>query len=102
MRRAAKVDANQAEIVRALRAIGATVTSLATVGNGCPDVVVGYRGVNLLFEIKDGSKAKSARALTEKEKAWHAAWAGQASVVESVDDALRLVCATAAPPPQGA
>ena len=96
------MDANQAEIVRALRALGATVTSLATVGNGCPDIVVGYRGVNLLFEIKDGSKARSARALTEKEKAWHAAWAGQASVVESVDDALRLVCATASPRPQDA
>lgn len=88
MRRAAKVDANQAEIVAALRAIGATVTSLATVGNGCPDIVVGYRGINLLYEIKDGRKPKSARALTEKEKAWHAAWAGQACIVESVDEAI--------------
>ena len=55
MRRAAKVDANQAEIVQALRQIGAVVQSLAAVGNGCPDLLVGYRNRLFLLELKDGS-----------------------------------------------
>lgn len=40
MRRAGRIDANQAEIVKALRAIGCSVQSLAGVGNGCADLVV--------------------------------------------------------------
>ena len=53
MRRAAKVDDNQAEIVATLRYVGCSVTSLASIGRGCPDIVVGYNGVNYLLEIKD-------------------------------------------------
>jgi hypothetical protein len=41
MRRAAKIDANQPQIVEALRKAGATVHSLAAVGNGIPDLLVG-------------------------------------------------------------
>ena len=50
----ARVDANQPVIVAALRAIGATVQHLHAVGQGCPDILVGYDGVNFLMEIKDG------------------------------------------------
>jgi hypothetical protein len=52
MRRAAKVDANQTEIVQALRQIGAVVQSLAAVGNGCPDLLVGYRNRLFLLEFE--------------------------------------------------
>ena len=48
MRRAAKIDENQPEIVDALRAMGCSVTILSAVGNGCPDILVGFRGINLL------------------------------------------------------
>ena len=65
MRRAAKIDANQTEIVKALRQVGASVQSLASTGKGCPDLLVGFRGVNWLLEIKDGQKVKSARKLTD-------------------------------------
>lgn len=91
MRRAARVDDNHPQIVDALRGIGATVQSLATVGKGCPDLLVGYRGINLLLEIKDGSKPPSARRLTPDEEAWHATWRGPVAVVESVDEALRAI-----------
>ncbi len=90
-RRAAKVDANQGAIVRALRSIGATVQSLATVGKGCPDIVVGWGGQNYLLEIKDGAKVPSKRALTPLEQDWHDMWRGSVQVVESVDDALRAI-----------
>ena len=47
-----RVDMNQPEIVADLRGIGATVQHLHMVGKGCPDILVGFRGNNWLFEIK--------------------------------------------------
>lgn len=91
MRRAAKVDDNQSEIVAALRAAGCSVTSLASIGKGCPDIVVGRAGVNYLLEIKDGKKPPSKRKLTPDEHMWHESWRGQVAVVHSVEDALRIV-----------
>jgi Holliday junction resolvase len=63
--RAAKIDANQEAVVTALRSAGATVQSLAGVGKGVPDLLVGFKGQTLLMEVKDGFKAPSARLLTE-------------------------------------
>ena len=91
MRRAAKVDANQTEIVQALRQIGAVVQSLAAVGNGCPDLLVGYRNRLFLLEIKDGKKPPSAQKLTPDQVEWHRVWAGHVVVVNSVDGALRAI-----------
>lgn len=91
MRRAARIDANQAAIVDALRAIGCTVMSLATVGRGCPDLVVGHAGKNYLLEVKDGTKPASKRKLTAAEQEWADAWMGQVHVVESVEDAIGVI-----------
>lgn len=91
MRRAARTDANQPDIVAALRKIGATVQPLHAVGQGCPDLLAGYRGQNFLIEVKDGAKPPSARKLTDDQVEWHASWKGQVVVVESVSGALRVV-----------
>lgn len=91
MRRAAKVDANQSEIVAALRKCGCTVQSLASVGRGVPDLLVGRAGRNFLLEVKDGSKPRSQRDLTPDELRWLYAWRGAATVVESVEEALKAV-----------
>lgn len=91
MRRAARVDANQGEIVKVLRRIGATVQHLSKVGEGCPDLLVGYHKRNFLLEIKDGAKPPSDRKLTPEQDFWHAMWAGQVHVVKNVDEALLLV-----------
>ena len=91
MRRAAKVDDNQAEIVDALRRAGCSVCILSGVGRGCPDLAVGLRGVTYLLEIKDGRKSPSKQRLTPDEQAWHDAWRGHATVVRSVDEALDAV-----------
>ncbi len=88
MRRAAKVDANQADIVQALRVVGCTVQPLHSVGQGCPDLLVGYQGRNLLIEVKDGSKPPSARKKTDDQVIWHDAWRVQVAVVGNVKDAL--------------
>lgn len=90
-RRAARTDANQAEIVEVLRQIGATVCVLSAIGKGCPDLLVGVHGVNYLMELKDGSKPPSARKLTRDEVLWHTCWRGQVAVVESVADALACI-----------
>ena len=86
-----RADANQAEIVKALRDIGATVQHLHTLGHGCPDLLVGIRGVNLLLEVKDGNKPQSRQSLTDDEREWHEAWRGQVCIINSVDQAVMLV-----------
>lgn len=87
----ARIDDNQTKIVEALRSIGATVQSLAGVGKGCPDLVVGFRSVNYLMEIKDGAKVPSARKLTPDEAEWHDLWRGEVYVVKSVTQALIVI-----------
>lgn len=93
VRRAARTDDNHAEVVKALRQIGCSVVSLAAVGAGFPDLAVGYRGRNLLLEVKDGSKPPSRRKLTDDEAAFMAAWKGQYAVVESAEQAIAVVTA---------
>jgi len=88
---AKRVDANQAEIVQALRQCGARVLPIHELGQGAPDLLVGIRGVNLLIEVKDGSKPPSRRELTEDEQVWHELWTGQVAVVTSVDEAIALI-----------
>jgi Holliday junction resolvase len=70
MRRAAKLDDNQRSIVQRLESHGAFVQSLASIGKGCPDLLVGYRGAWNIIEIKDGAKPKSAQALSPDEIEW--------------------------------
>lgn len=88
MRRAAKVDSNQRPIVRALQEIFGPdcVFDLSAVGRGCPDIMVGLRGVNLLLEIKM-DKGK----LTPDQQIFHRVWDGQIAVVRTVQDALDAI-----------
>ena len=83
MRRAARVDSNQAAIVAAFRDLGCSVFPLHQVGRGFPDLVVGCNGLNLLIEVKDGSKFPSERRLTADEQRFIEAWSGQIYIVSS-------------------
>ena len=90
--RAAKIDANQVEIVKALRQAGATVQSLASVGKGVPDLLIGFQGKTVLLEIKDGAKVQSKQKLTQDQIDWHANWrGGTLATVDSIDAALRVL-----------
>jgi hypothetical protein len=92
MRRAARVDSNQDQVVEALRAAGATVQSLAAVGQGVPDLLVGFQGQTLLMEVKNGRKPLSQRQLTEDQLKWHGAWrGGPMAIVDGPDAALRML-----------
>lgn len=86
MRRAAKVDRNQPEIVAALRKAGALVQPLHSIGQGFPDLLVCFRGVLSLIEVKDGSLPPSGRALTADQVEFHRVW--PVTVVNDVDEAL--------------
>ncbi len=85
-RRANKVDGNQTQIVEALRAAGCSVQSLADVGNGCPDILVGTRGQCIALELKQPGER-----LTPKQKKWHALWLGNAHIAYSAAEALAIV-----------
>lgn len=86
MRKIGRVDANQKELVKQLRLIGASVAITSNVGSGFVDIVVGYRGINYLFEIKDGDKPPSQRKLTKDEMKFHDNWQGDCHVVNNIDD----------------
>lgn len=90
-RRAAKIDRNQPEIVKALRDAGASVQSLAPMGKGVPDLLVGFHGRNFVMEIKDPLRKPSEQQLTDDEKAWHFTWRGEVHIVKTVEDAFRVM-----------
>jgi len=88
---ARRVDENQGDIVKALRACGATVRVI-TQGDGIPDLLVGYRGHTILCEVKDGQKVPSARKLTDAEQKFFDEWTGGSLVVvNSVEEALEIL-----------
>ena len=76
-RRAHRLDANHEAIVNALCAApDVSVFSLAGVAAGCPDLLVGIKGVTHLVEIKDGSKSRSRRRFTPEQRRWIERWRG--------------------------
>jgi len=87
-----KTDSNHKEIMNQLRKIpNISVFSTHTIGKGFSDIVVGYKGLNYLIEIKDGKKSKSQKKLTEAEIKFHFDWYGQISIAENIDDILKII-----------
>ena len=87
-----RIDRNQPEIVKAIRKIpGATVRHTHVIGDGFVDIIVGFKGVNYLLEIKDPSQPPSARKLTKDEQKFHNEWTGQKAVIETINDVLKLI-----------
>lgn len=89
-RYAAKRDENQPEIVKALRAEGAYVECLHTVGGGFPDLYVEFGGLRTLMEVK-----MPGERLTERQERWHREHLEKTGrrvpIVYSVEDALAAV-----------
>ncbi len=81
-----KVDLNQSEIVHGLRRYGASVFCAHKVGGDFPDLVVGYRNKNYLFEVKSGKSG-----LTQGQKDFHEAWGGSIHTVRNVDEAIAIL-----------
>ena len=84
IRRAARVDANQAQVVSAFRAAGAYVWII-----GLPvDLLVGYKNHTFLVEIKDGPKKR----LTALQDDFFKTWTGGTLVrIDGPEAALRMI-----------
>ena len=83
-------DANEPVIVEALRKAGATVSRLDT-----PlDLLVGYRRLNLLIEVKlplGPRGGEHGSSLTPAQKDFIENWRGQHAIVRSPQEALRVL-----------
>lgn len=92
-RRAARVDANQPRVVAELRDFGISVHITSQLGDGFPDLVCGFMGINGLYELKDPEKFVSQQQLSKDEKQFHNDWKGDVQVVftstEIIHDLLR-------------
>lgn len=87
MRYDARRDINQPEIVAALRDVpGISVALTYRLGQGYPDLTVGFRRANYLIEIKNGDAD-----LTPDEKVFHAGWQGQIAIARTIEEALEIV-----------
>ena len=84
MRRAARVDANQTQIVSALRGAGAYVWII-----GLPvDLLVGYKNHTFLVELKSGPSKR----LTKLQADFFENWSGSTLArIDSPEAALRMI-----------
>lgn len=86
MRRRAKIDSTQREIVDYLRKAGASVAHIHTVP-GLPDLICGYAGRDVLVEVKGPRTAVQPHQAKFRDD-----WRGRRPwVVRSVEDAERLL-----------
>ena len=89
MRRAAKIDNNQREIVDALRDVPGV-----SVEPGHDDILVGFRGRTLWFELKSArSVSRRTQQVLEsrkqaRQKRLDETWTGHRQYATSVDDIL--------------
>jgi Holliday junction resolvase len=85
---AKRVDLNHQEVVKTLRSLGATVFDASRMGQGFPDLVVGYNHQTVLVEIKSGEKKK----FTQAQLKFMADWKGSAVTrINDIDGAIRLI-----------
>jgi hypothetical protein len=91
VRKHGRTDANQQQIIDALRECGCSVFDTSSLGNGFPDLAVARHGVNYLLEVKDGTKSPSRRKLTPDEERFRSNWRGTVFTVESIQDALETL-----------
>ena len=84
MRHAKRVDANQDQIVVALRAAGASVWII-----GLPvDLLVGYKSQTFLVEIKRTAKSRFTPLQRDFFESWNG---GTLARIDSPDAALRMI-----------
>ena len=80
---ARSVDANQAEIVAALRGCGVAVVDLSAVGHGVPDLLAADIAGTFLVEVKTATGR-----LRDTQRRFADSWPGDLYVIRDVDDAI--------------
>lgn len=81
-----RVDSNHKDVVEAFRAAGCSVLSLASIGSGAPDLVVGTDGFNVLVEVKAQKGQRN-----EAQRKFDHDWNGWIEVIRSTEEAVALV-----------
>ena len=71
--------------------MGYSVAITSQLGDGFPDIIVGIKNINIMFEIKDENKPPSKRQLTPDEAKFASLWRGQYSVIESLEQAIAYI-----------
>ena len=82
----AKRDKNERDIIRALEQLGCSVQALNCTAPDIPDLLVGFRGVNILLEVKE-RKGK----LSEGQAHFMETWQGQCVMARTPEEAVRTV-----------
>lgn len=91
MRHRPRLDGNHNQIVKALRQAGCFVQSLASIGAGCPDLLVVRCGKIYLIEIKDPKQPPSKQRLTADESDWISKCKCTVHIVRTIQEALDAV-----------
>jgi hypothetical protein len=81
-----RTDNIQTETVLKARQLGATVKVLSNVGGGFPDLLMGFKGINWIFELKSKKGI-----LTPKQVRFLEAWNGSAYVARSADEVIDIL-----------
>jgi hypothetical protein len=100
-RQGGKPDKNQEGLVKLGRRLGATIRITSLVGFGFPDFVLGFRGINLLGEVKRpdkivvGLKTKPRKPTKteQRQAAFRAEWTGQVAELSGPADMVALLTA---------
>jgi hypothetical protein len=80
------IDTNQAAIAKFLRSNGAKVDSTTKMGGGFPDLLVTYRGLVAVVEVK-----QPGRKLRPDQVKWHNLRPGMVFIIHSEDEAGTLL-----------
>ena len=81
-----KTDANQKQIISDLKKIGVSVLNLSKVGNGCPDLLIGWQGKNILIEIKTAKGN-----LNDSQIEFFKEWKGSKFVCKSINEIIEII-----------
>jgi len=81
-----RVDLNHAAIINGLRQAGIAAHSIASVGDGLPDILAGFRGVCMVLEVKRYKEGP-----TEAEREFASRWPGPYAIVTSPNEAVEAV-----------
>jgi metal-responsive CopG/Arc/MetJ family transcriptional regulator len=85
VRRRGKVDGNHAEIAQRFRDHLFSVQSLASIGDGCFDLLVARNDSTAIVEVK-----KRLGKLNKAQQDWAHDWRGEKFVARSVEDVDRI------------
>lgn len=80
------MDLNHAQIINGLRQAGIAAHSIASVGDGIPDILAGYRGICVVLEVKRFKEEP-----TQKEREFAERWPGPYCIVNTPVEAIEAV-----------